>query len=1254
MHIRLYILSVIITWAAFPATLAASPPVAEVNHYTITGRVALVSSLGSENVNKLLDMATIQLAACGCELVERQEIERILQEQKLALQGVIDPSQAIALGTILRADIFAFFEYDPANKLIYNLVVFDSATGARLVDISLPEDFNQKLQLTVKSISEAQQKRVSLKYKEQISTVCFLPEHNVDLPPNQSVFCRTVNRLLERYLIQSPEIIVLERQQLDRINRENMLTPCQATAQLLGSAITVASDFQKDGTNDIAANVLLCNVKGTIITNLTASADAVHPEKLAQILGLKIIEILGKRAPQSVMDQRLEGICFGKESDYLFAKNQFTEALAAANAAYALCPSRDFAIKRALCQMVLAQELFTHDSMASNDAQYQEGLALAKEAILTRIDSLESANITNSTAFVAHLMIEWQGFHERLYNLWRPRGSVLMLPAGKLFLGNHEYPRPTPETKELFLMSRQYVDAVIDRWAAMAPTDAFAMNTLSWYLSEPQFCNRIKDLLLLFYPDQKEYLRRQESLGLKWLAALKIRGFDRGPLTPLPGTELDGPYLVGVGDKMQFINTCASTIGNSVLWELITLPHTNQSLYSAMQQHPESIVRVYAKIGQLHKEVNLAKMPNESTTRQFVDIRQFIQRLIVEDNEDELGRQRRKRACYAWFDLIRATSENHRDAYYIELWQFMLGQNDVIEDIFYRFDFPKESLSKFGSRLYDLCIRTIDFYNQQNMVPPSFLQSQLTQFMPFATNRVTDVKLWNDETALLDLDGKGSLTCPVILGKDLIVLVDQKNERFLQIMRIPLTGGAPQIVGSMPRNWQIKIISSACANAHYYCIGTHDNGIVIIPLDGSPPWRLTEETGLPARLVNAIGILDNVLYIGLNNSVSISDAAGDNSSFLMTCDLNNRQVKTIATNRSRQSQTPLDKTSRFDVHYIIPDSNRGRIVFMVEAYHGLEISRRFSGLWQVDIKTQVMKKIPGPWSQTSWAQPIDDEHFRMITRDWSLEYDLRTDTARVARVTGSKFGVGDPARANSKEGVFVQYPIDPEDLKLGVVKEDGSTVHTSRITQWACPEIMIRGSVWFVKPFSRVTSDGKLEFLAPIRTSTGRSFDDFTLLHAFDDGQKLAVANSAGIWILNLNPEATENILIETKNTESSKVRYHQGDATRPQTSMSLSDLAGSYTSIIFSGIQSCSGKTVLYQDGAVLTGSYEFKDPDGLVEGKLTEFRLLNGRTVVCKWQDQFGTGTLSMEFSADLKSFDGSWSSSESQSGFTWNGKR
>jgi len=1242
MLFRLFFLSFVISWFTSLAVFAVARPEQETNHQVIvTGRVALFGSPSGEEVNKLLDITTVQLASCGCELVERREIERVLQEQKLSLQGSIEPSQAITLGTILRADIFAFFGFDPALNRIFGLIAFDSATGARLIDVSLPDGFDQKIQQAVKSIKEAQQKRSLLKCKENISTICFLPEHNIDLPPNQRSFCRTVNRLLERYLIQSPDIIVLERQQLDRISRENMLAPCQAAMQLMGSAITIAGDFKKSGTNYVAANVALCNVGGQTITNIIASADAAHPEKLAQMLGLEIIESLGKRVPQSVVDKRLEGICFSEESDYLFNKNRFSEALAAANAACALFPSRNLFVKQVICQIALAQELFTQDSMARDDTQYQEGLALVKEAIQTRMDYLESANITSSTAFVAHLMIEWRDFHERLYNLWHPRGAYSITPPGRLFLGKYEYTRQTPETQELFLMSQKYIDAVIDRWADLAPADAFAMNTLAWHLAGGRFISKTKNLMLLLHKDKNKLLQRQESLGLKWLAALKIRGFDTGPITPLPGVEDDCPSIASYGDHMQCINTCASTIGNNVLWELIALQDNNPLLYSAMQHHPEDIVRIYALIGQLQKAVKNAKMPNESTRRQFVEICQLIQRHILDASEDEPGNQRRKRAYCAWFDLIRASGEKYYDAYYIELWQFMLNRNDVVEDILCQFSFQNEILSKNGFQLYDLYKRTIDLYNNKNMTHPLFLQNQLTKLESFANKRVDKVKLWKNETSLLDLFGPDRLACPVVFGNDLIALVDKHNELSRQVMRIPLAGGAPQIVGSVPKNWQINIISSVCANEQYYCIGSLQNGIVIIPLNGSPPWRITEENGLPARIVRSVCIIGHILYVGLNNSPVIVDAADDNSSFLISCDLRNKQTRTIAANRRRQSETPLDKIPRFEIDYIVPDSKRGRIVFMVQA-----LDLNLSGLWQMDIKTHLIKKIHKYWGYKSWIQLLDDERFLIINRDWSLEYDLCTDTARAVRVTGNSLGVGDPVRANNLDGAFLQFPIDPKEIKSGIIKEDKSTVYTSRIAQWNCPEIMIHGSIWFVKPFSRATPGGNIEYLSPIKTTAGRLFDDFTLLHAFDDGKKLAVANNFGIWILNLNPETT--------HPEVNEVHPPQNDAPVQRANISLSALAGCYTSVLFSGIHSCPGKTVLYQDGAVLTGSYEFNDQDGLVEGKLTDFRLQDGKTVVCLWQDQFGTGKLSMVFSSDLKSFNGSWAPDGTQIGRPWNGKR
>jgi hypothetical protein len=76
------------------------------------------------------------------------------------------------------------------------------------------------------------------------------------------------------------------------------------------------------------------------------------------------------------------------------------------------------------------------------------------------------------------------------------------------------------------------------------------------------------------------------------------------------------------------------------------------------------------------------------------------------------------------------------------------------------------------------------------------------------------------------------------------------------------------------------------------------------------------------------------------------------------------------------------------------------------------------------------------------------------------------------------------------------------------------------------------------------------------------------------------------------------------------------------------------------------------------LSGTYELDEPDGRVEGRLIEQDLEHGTSRTLVWTDKYGTGLLSLEFSSDFTSFQGSWGGSvngrfEAPS-HSWNGVR
>jgi hypothetical protein len=120
-------------------SVGAQPAAKEPGKARPLARIALVSSGTSDNVGALLDLAQAKISAQpGVELLDRQAMTRILQEQKLSLSGLVDASTAVRAGKLLSVDLFAFVEADPASKDALGLVVYDAATGVKLHDASLP------------------------------------------------------------------------------------------------------------------------------------------------------------------------------------------------------------------------------------------------------------------------------------------------------------------------------------------------------------------------------------------------------------------------------------------------------------------------------------------------------------------------------------------------------------------------------------------------------------------------------------------------------------------------------------------------------------------------------------------------------------------------------------------------------------------------------------------------------------------------------------------------------------------------------------------------------------------------------------------------------------------------------------------------------------------------------------------------------------------------------------------------------------
>ncbi len=92
-----------------------------------TVRAALVTGSNSDSLRGLVDLVAVELHGNNSlQLLERQEIQAVLTEQKLAGTGLTDPTSAVAAGKLLSVDLFAVLDTQPAG---IDLVVYDARSG---------------------------------------------------------------------------------------------------------------------------------------------------------------------------------------------------------------------------------------------------------------------------------------------------------------------------------------------------------------------------------------------------------------------------------------------------------------------------------------------------------------------------------------------------------------------------------------------------------------------------------------------------------------------------------------------------------------------------------------------------------------------------------------------------------------------------------------------------------------------------------------------------------------------------------------------------------------------------------------------------------------------------------------------------------------------------------------------------------------------------------------------------------------------
>jgi hypothetical protein len=98
----------------------------------------------------------------------------------------------------------------------------------------------------------------------------------------------------------------------------------------------------------------------------------------------------------------------------------------------------------------------------------------------------------------------------------------------------------------------------------------------------------------------------------------------------------------------------------------------------------------------------------------------------------------------------------------------------------------------------------------------------------------------------------------------------------------------------------------------------------------------------------------------------------------------------------------------------------------------------------------------------------------------------------------------------------------------------------------------------------------------------------------------------------------------------------------------------GKFNGEIEGGGEKLKSETRLTVHDQSVEGTYSFTFKSDYVEGKLISFSFAEPRSVMFRWQDKFGTGSLVTAFNSDCSEFLGEWKSEGSDTPHSWTGKR
>ena len=302
------------------------------------GSPALAVVETDKELAPLAALLTAQLSQEGVRLVERKQLDAVLQEQALSAAGLTDRANLVKVGALVRADAFVLLSREEAEGGdLIRLRVAETAHGVRLLDAL--EEWDPKEVEAAAALLSGQIKGAVAKLSlppGKLTAVGIVSIHRVQLGPDKEWVARTLEIMLSARLSLQPGIVVLEREDLERLREENLLTRGEAGG-LLHSVVLVDGSLQSaDGGMALAVRARAAG--GQALADLTVPVTTSDLDGAVSAVAARLLDVIAAGQPTAAWDAKGEAAEFYRKGLLLRVHGRWQQSSPLMETAYALDP----------------------------------------------------------------------------------------------------------------------------------------------------------------------------------------------------------------------------------------------------------------------------------------------------------------------------------------------------------------------------------------------------------------------------------------------------------------------------------------------------------------------------------------------------------------------------------------------------------------------------------------------------------------------------------------------------------------------------------------------------------------------------------------------------------------------------------------------------------------------------------------------------------------------------------------------------